>query len=172
MPQTPPIHLLNGESSFGGFTKLDIGDALALALPVLVDLHALHLECTPSTGQDNFSFPTSPNVLKASLKSSSSTDFPQTMKSREFGGTLSFLLVSVIAVQPNDKRAQRFTFWYPIWGDLHRSEKYRTKIIIWTIMQIRGALLLQGDPQHGDATKLKTQNIKIEHEPLKEATWL
>ena len=114
MPQTPPIHLLNGESSFGGFTKLDIGDALALALPVLVDLHALHLECTPSTGQDNFSFPTSPNVLKASLKSSSSTDFPQTMKSREFGGTLSFLLVSVIAVQPNDKRAQRFTFWYPI----------------------------------------------------------
>ena len=43
MTQTPPIHLLNGESSFGGFTKLDIGDALALALPVLVDLHALHL---------------------------------------------------------------------------------------------------------------------------------
>ena len=27
-------------------------------------------------------------------------------------------------------------------------------------MQIRGALLLQGDPQHGDAKKLKTQNIK------------
>ena len=49
MPQTPPIHLLNSKSSFGGFAKLDIGDALALALPVLVDLHALHLECTVHT---------------------------------------------------------------------------------------------------------------------------
>ena len=39
-------------------------------------------------------------------------------------------------------------------------------------MQISGALLLHGDPQHGDATKLETQNIKIEHEPLKEVTWL
>ena len=43
MSQTPPIHLLDGESSFGGFAELDVGDALALALPVLVDLHALHL---------------------------------------------------------------------------------------------------------------------------------
>ena len=43
MSQTPPIHLFNGKGSFGGFAELDVGDALALALPVLVDLHALHL---------------------------------------------------------------------------------------------------------------------------------
>ena len=39
-------------------------------------------------------------------------------------------------------------------------------------MQVRGALLLQGDTQHGDVTELKIQNIKIEHGPRKEATWL
>ena len=39
-------------------------------------------------------------------------------------------------------------------------------------MQIRETLLLQGDAQHGDVTELKIQNIKIEHGPRKEATWL
>ena len=105
----PPVHLLNCQGCLRGFAELDISNSLAFALPVLVDLNTLHLQKRGLMLNKSkcVSF-TSPNLLNASLKSSSSTVLPQTMNSREFGGTLSFFLESFIAMAEALRRAVDF----------------------------------------------------------------
>ena len=43
LAETSPVHLLHGPGGLGSLAELDISDPLGVALPVLVELHRVHL---------------------------------------------------------------------------------------------------------------------------------